>query len=106
MFLPAKDFTDIPDRKNHFEDQKILVQGVIDLCIEDADGCLILCDYKTDRLPQEAMSDRQIAKQFLTDRHAIQLKYYSQAIEQMMGRVPNIIYIYSLAFGDAIEIDL
>ena len=104
--MPAEDFTDIPDHKIIFAGDKILVQGVIDLCIEDANGNLILCDYKTDRLSSEALKDRQIAKQFLTERHAQQLKYYAQAIELIMGKKPDKIYIYSLALGDTIEIDL
>jgi ATP-dependent helicase/nuclease subunit A len=106
VFLSAEDFTDIADRKLLFEGEKILVQGVIDLCIEDEDGNLILCDYKTDRLSREALNDRIIAKQILSDRHSQQLKYYAQAIEQIMGKKPDKIYIYSLAFGDAIEIDV
>lgn len=106
VFLPAEDFTDIPDQKIIFAGEKILVQGVIDLCIEDANGNLILCDYKTDRLSSEALKDRQIAKQFLTERHAQQLKYYALAIELIMGKKPDKIYIYSLALGDTIEIDL
>ena len=106
VFLPAEDFTDIPDQKKLFVGEKILVQGVIDLCIEDESGNLILCDYKTDRLSAEALKDRQLAKQFLSERHAQQLKYYAQAIELIMGKKPDKIYIYSLALGDTIEIDV
>ncbi len=106
VFLPAEDFTDISDQKILFAGEKILVQGVIDLCLEDADGNLILCDYKSDRLSREALNDRRLAKQFLSERHAKQLKYYAQAIELIMGKRPDKIYIYSLAFGDAIEIDV
>ena len=106
VFLPAEDFTDDEERIALFKDKKILVQGVIDLCMETADGKLILCDYKTDRLSKDALNDRDIAKAFLAERHSEQLKYYSKAIEQLMGRSPDKIYIYSLAFGDAIEIDL
>lgn len=103
VFLPAENFTDIPERKAIFYGEKILVQGVIDLCFEDEDGNLILCDYKTDRLSVEALNDRKIARQYLSERHSQQLRYYSQAIEQIMGKKPDKIYIYSLAFGDAIE---
>lgn len=106
VFLPAEDFTDIADQKSQFADRKILVQGVIDLCLVDSNDNLILCDYKTDRLSIDALNDRQLAKQFLSERHAQQLKYYAQAIELIMGRKPDKIYIYSLAFGDAIEIEV
>ncbi len=106
VFLPAEDFTDIPEQKIIFSGEKILVQGVIDLCLEDADGNLILCDYKSDRLSREALNDRNLAKRFLSERHAKQLKYYAQALEVIMDKKPDKIYIYSLAFGDAIEIDV
>lgn len=106
VFLPAENFTDITERKQLFDGEKILVQGVIDLCMEDEVGNLILCDYKTDRLSYEALNDKQIAKEFLSARHSQQLKYYAQAIELIMGKKPNKIYIYSLAFGDAIEIEV
>ena len=106
VFLPAEDFTDISEQKEIFAGEKILVQGVIDLCLEDADGNLILCDYKTDRLSPDALKDRDLAKRFLSEQHAQQLKYYAQAIELIMGKRPDKVYIYSLAFGDAIEIDV
>ncbi|MGM9642896.1 MAG: hypothetical protein ACI3XI_06775, partial [Eubacteriales bacterium] len=88
------------------KDEKILVQGVIDICYINKNGELILCDYKTDRLSKEAMKDRRIATHELFERHGEQLSYYADAIEAIMGRKPDKIYIYSLAFGDALEITL
>ena len=106
VFLPAENFTHNLEKKKLYSNKKILVQGVIDLCIEDSDGNLILCDYKTDRLSKEALANKEIAKEFLSKRHSQQLRYYAQAIEQIMGKKPDKIYIYSLALGDAIEIDI
>ncbi len=106
VFLPAENFTDISDKREALRNKKILVQGVIDLCFIDTDGKLILCDYKTDRLNKDALKDCRLAKIIFTERHAQQLKYYAQAIEQIMGKRPDAVYIYSLAFGDAIQIDV
>ena len=69
-------------------------------------GNLILCDYKTDRLPKEALCNVKLAKELLSERHSQQLKYYAQAVEQIMDKRPDKILIYSLALGEAIEIDL
>ncbi len=106
VFLPASEFTTSHEKKKIYEQEKVLVQGVIDLCFRDSESNLILCDYKTDRLPHYAISDKIEAVSYLSDRHREQLTYYAAAIEQIMGQKPDKIYIYSLAFGDALEIIL
>ncbi len=106
VFLPAVDFTNNAEIKQAYADEKILVQGVIDLCFIDENDKLVLCDYKTDRIPREIRSDRESTTAYLKERHAQQLLYYSKAIEKIMGKSPDGVYIYSLSFGDALEIDL
>jgi len=106
IFLPASHFTTDNEKKQQYEDNEVLVQGVIDLCFINSNNELILCDYKTDRLSQEMLNSYQLAKKELTLKHGQQLKYYSYAIESIFGRTPDKILIYSLAYGDAIEIDL
>ena len=71
----------------------LLVQGVIDLFFETEDGKLILCDYKTDALTREERLDPTQAAQKLIARHARQLSYYAQAIEQLCGRRPDEVLI-------------
>lgn len=106
IFLPASRFTTSKELIDALKHEKILVQGVIDICYINKKGELILCDYKTDRLSREALNDRAKATSELFERHGEQLSYYSAAIEAIMGKKPDRIYIYSLAFGDALEINL
>lgn len=106
VFLPAEDFTDDLALKSELSQDEILVQGVIDLCFIDNTGKLILCDYKTDRIPREILDDRQATTSYLEERHSQQLKYYAKAIEKILGQKPDNIFIYSLCYGDALEIEI
>lgn len=104
ILLPASHFTQDEEFKADVEEQQILVQGVIDLFFEDKDGSLILCDYKTDYLTPEEMRERALVEAKMTQRHGKQLSYYAMAVERLLGKRPNKVYIYSLPFGDAVEI--
>lgn len=103
VFLPAADFTENEELKAKLKDEKLLVQGVIDLFFTDANGNLVLCDYKTDRLPREALQDRTLAATFLFARHQRQLSYYKQALQAICGKTPDRTVIYSLPLGEALE---
>lgn len=97
LYLPAHRFTADPALAARLGDEQILVQGVIDLCFENAAGELILCDYKTDRLP----ADRASAAALLRERHGAQLGYYAEACRALFGRAPDRICLWSLARGEA-----
>ncbi|MBQ2768314.1 MAG: UvrD-helicase domain-containing protein [Clostridia bacterium] len=99
--FPAADFTDDPDYAHALGDEQILVQGVIDLCFETADGKLVLCDYKTDRLPRDLAQ----ARKTLIARHADQLRYYAAACQALFGRTPDRICLWSLALGEAVDVN-
>lgn len=100
LHFPAARFTQDAELSDALEDQQILVQGVIDLCYESADGRLVLCDYKTDRLPH----DRAEAHRILAERHSGQLGYYAEACRVLFGREPDRICLWSLALGEAVEL--
>ena len=70
-------------------EETILVQGIIDLYLEEDDGLVIL-DYKTDRVsePEE-----------LTKRYQTQLHYYAKALERITGKTVKERIIYSFALG-------
>lgn len=102
IFLPAREFTENADFKEAVGDEKLLVQGVIDLFFTDADGKLVLCDYKTDRLTAEQRRDPKKAAAFLFDRHGGQLRYYKEALLSLCGRYPDRVLIYSLPLGEAV----
>ena len=106
VFIPATEFTTQDKLKSTYFDKEILVQGVIDLCFFSSDGQLILCDYKTDRIPREIYDNYEKIKQMFITSHKQQLKYYSYAVQSIFGRTPDRILIYSLAYGDSFQIDL
>lgn len=104
ILLPATHFTQDEEFKSEIEKEEILVQGVIDLFFEDENGRIILCDYKTDYLTPEEMLDEALVIKKMQDRHGKQLEYYAMAIERFLGKRPDNILIYSLPFGEAVEI--
>ena len=104
VYLPATEFATDEKRLEELKDSSVLVQGVIDCIIENKDGEIILCDYKTDRLSKEELSDRTLAERALRDKHSSQLKIYALAIEKIFSRKPKRIEIYSLPLGDTISI--
>ena len=59
----------------------------------------MLVDYKTDRLDS---SDREAAKQSLSDRYRVQLDYYQAALEMSTGKRVKERYIYSFSLEEAV----
>ena len=106
ILLPASYFTKDAEFEQQIFDEKILVQGVIDLFFTTPDGKIVLCDYKTDYLTDEERNSAPLAIKKLKERHGEQLSYYSMAIEQFCGKKPDKILIYSLPYGEALEIKL
>jgi ATP-dependent helicase/nuclease subunit A len=104
ILLPASLFTKDDTLSEKIKDEKLLVQGVIDIFFESADGKLILCDYKTDHLTREELSSPSLARQKLEEAHSDQLSYYAEALRAMLGKYPDKVLIYSLPLGDAVEI--
>ena len=90
--LSAKDVFNIKDSK--IEDEKIMIQGIIDLYCETDNG-LILIDYKSDRLKNEAE---------FKERYKKQLEYYKKALERITGQNVVETYIYSFELEKAIYI--
>ena len=106
ILLPASHFTQNAEFRSEIEQEDILVQGVIDLFFEDENGNIILCDYKTDYLTPEELKDEALVIQKMKDRHGRQLEYYAMAIERFLDKKPDKILIYSLPFGEAVEIPI
>ena len=106
IFLPASDFTEDKEKAELLGDETIAVQGVIDIFFEDADGKIVLCDYKTDYLTKEELASPHLAAHKLTKRHAEQLSYYARAIGEMLGKAPDETIIYSLPLEDSVNVKL
>ncbi|MBR4032282.1 MAG: UvrD-helicase domain-containing protein [Clostridia bacterium] len=104
MFRPAADFTEDERTKKLVSDKKIFVQGSIDLIIESANGELILCDYKTDRISPEQKTDPALLVASMREKHGYQLGEYRHAVEQIFGKSPSKVFIYSVPIGKTVEL--
>ena len=101
VLLPAEKFTLDPDRAAKFREEgvKLTVQGVFDCVFEDADGRLVVADYKTDFMSDDDRRDPEKWIAELKKRHALQLRYYREAAALIFGRDPDEVLIYALAPG-------
>ncbi len=98
--FPAHLFTE--DGAGIPENEKILVQGVIDCAFLDENGELILVDYKTDFFREG--TPRAFVEKTLKERHGRQLGYYKLACETLFGKLPAHTYVYSFALNDTVQI--
>ena len=103
--LPADRFTTDEELKKALAGEEIAVQGVIDLFFTDSSGRLVLCDYKTDRLTRDEMSDPARVAAVMSERHGRQLGYYAAALERICGKAPDAVRVFPLCYGEAVEID-
>ncbi len=101
--LPATQFMTDKQNKEIFENEKILVQGVIDLLYENDKGEITLLDYKTDWFSDSDIESGK-AEKTLIERHKTQLTYYAEACKKLLGKDVNDIVIYSFALGKEIKI--
>lgn len=77
--------------------EKILVQGIIDLFYITQDDEVILVDYKTDYVPEGK-------EETLKEKYQKQLDLYKMAIEGMMKKKVDNIYIYSTYLEKTVKI--
>ena len=80
--IPAKEIY------NQDLDEKILVQGIIDLYYITQDDELVLVDFKTDFIENRN-------EQVLIDKYKTQLDLYKRALESATNRKVDRVYIYS-----------
>ena len=106
LLLPANKFTQNAEFIEQLKNDTLTVQGVIDIFFKDSDNNIILCDYKTDYLTADEFKNPTLATQKLTSRHRQQLTYYAAAIEQICGKFPKQILIYSLPLGKSIAVEV
>ena len=71
------------------EDERILVQGIIDLYYIDKDDKLILVDYKTDYVPNGDVS-------ILEKKYEVQLALYKKALEGALNKKVDKAMIWAL----------
>ncbi len=105
LLLDASSFTEDADKSLRLEGEKLHVQGVIDGFFLEADN-IVLFDYKTDHLTDLEISNPELAKAKLSERHAQQLSYYKTALERIFEREVRDVYIYSLPLGRELRVDV
>ncbi|GAA4713650.1 helicase-exonuclease AddAB subunit AddA [Brevibacillus fulvus] len=101
LALPAREVMAPAGSEKADADEPIIVQGVIDCLLEEADGRLTLLDFKTDWVGDESPD---AAAAVLTRRYAEQIRYYVRAVERIWKRNVAESYLYSLTGGIAIPI--
>ena len=90
MTIPAKEIY------NKELEEKILIQGIIDLYYINSNNELVLLDYKTDYIEKDEKE--------LIQKYSNQLKLYKKALESALNKKVDKIYIYSTYLGKEIEI--
>lgn len=103
LLVPLPSLTKHPESRTELNGQTIFVQGSIDLLLRMPDDKWILVDYKTDRITEEEQKDPAKLQSDLTERHGNQLSCYAHAVEQLFGKVPDEVCIYSLPLGRMIR---
>lgn len=83
-----------PEISDRFKDEKIMVQGAVDLVFEEADG-LVIVDFKTDK----AKTERE-----LKETYSKQLEFYSAACLKTLKKNVKEVVIYSFELNKAITI--
>ena len=79
-------------------DEKVLVQGIVDLYFETEESDIILVDYKTDYVPKNKENE-------LIQKYQTQLLLYKKAIEEAKKKKVSEIYIYSTYLDKEIKIE-
>ena len=95
LLMSPEHFTTDKVLQKRLGEERLAVQGVIDLIYFDAEGRLCLFDYKTDRLSREELADPTLAAKRMNDLHGLQLSYYAYAAEQLFGVPCHRLCIYS-----------
>ena len=97
--------TEIPAQKllkeelsSNYSEEKVRLQGIID-CFFESRGKLILLDYKTDYV-EEGDEEK------IVDRYKIQMEYYSEALEKMIGRKVDEIYLYLFRLDKEVKVEI
>ncbi len=104
LFLSPKFFTEDPDFCAKLIDEKLAVQGVIDLILITEDNQLCLYDYKTDRLSIREQKDPSLAAKRINELHSLQLSYYAHAAALLFDRPCDRLSVYATQVGKLFDI--
>lgn len=77
--------------------ENVLVQGIVDLFYINAKDELVLVDYKTDYIKDDA-------KKELTEKYKVQIDLYTKALENALEKPVSKRYIYSVYKDEVIQV--
>ncbi|MBO5204002.1 MAG: UvrD-helicase domain-containing protein [Clostridia bacterium] len=106
ILLPTASFTQDDKLRERIADEKIAIQGVIDLIVIDSDGRLCLYDYKTDRLSKAELANDALATEKMNKLHGSQLSYYAKAVSVLFGKAPDRVAVYSTCAAKLFDIEM
>ncbi len=86
-------------------DERLAVQGVIDLILIDVNGELRIYDYKTDRLSRAELEDKKKLSAKMRALHAQQLSYYKVAAERLFDRECASVEVYSTQAATLVDVN-
>lgn len=78
-----------------YSNETMLLQGVID-CWFESEGGIVLLDYKTDYVPRGG-------EEIIKNRYAVQIEYYTRALEKIIGRKVRERYMYLFHSGSLLR---
>jgi ATP-dependent helicase/nuclease subunit A len=94
MAVPILDLE--PDLPREWQEERILVRGVIDCLVDEPDGYLLI-DYKTDRLDEDTLQEK-------VRFYGPQISIYAHAVEDLLKRKANECYLVFLSIGRNIRV--
>lgn len=90
------------------DEKNIIIQGIIDAFLiekgEDGNEYIVLIDYKTDKINDENIADKERLKDYLVKNYKVQLQIYAKILSELTGLPVKEAYIYSFALDEAILI--
>lgn len=84
---------------SEYDDEKIVVQGIIDLYFENESGDITLVDYKTDRCKTQ---EEQLA---VAQKYRKQLELYERAMEKILKKSVKDKYLYLFSAQNVVKLD-
>ena len=79
--------------------EQVLLQGVVDCCLEDEDGITVI-DYKTDRVKSRAEAEARAGV------YTGQLRAYAGALERICKKPVKECLLYFLNVGETVEVEI
>ncbi|MBB5174706.1 helicase-exonuclease AddAB subunit AddA [Texcoconibacillus texcoconensis] len=84
------------------EDEMVLIQGVVDVILEDADGGRTMIDFKTDTIQGRFPEGMLQAEPVMRDRYSVQIDVYMKAIEAIWQTSIDEAYLYFFDVAESI----